>query len=85
MGNMQELPADIKRYVVFSIEHLGNVLVDDAPEDIRQKAIEWEKRFYSLTSRRRIVNLEIDEASIPFYYQDLIDKKQWVGPSKQPQ
>ena len=80
MGNMQELPDEILKYTELSEDCLGRVLVDNTPDVIRQKATEWEKRFYSLTSRRCILNLEIDEDSIPFYYQDLIDSKQWVGP-----
>ena len=85
MGPMQTLPKKIKKYTVIDWTTGLRILVDDAPEDIRQKAIEWEKRFYSLTSRRCISNLQIDEDSIPFYYQDLIDSKKWVGPNGEEQ
>lgn len=67
------IPEDVKKYCVFDKSILGEALLDSAPKKIRDKAIEWEKYFYSITGRRTIKNLEIDEESIPCRYYDLID------------
>lgn|GEM_PF-4256241 len=75
---MQQTDKEIERYLVYSPERLGHVLVDDAPEYIREKALEWEKSFYSRTSRRRILNLEIDEENIPFFYEELLKNSEFV-------
>lgn len=57
---MQEIPREILNYTVISREKMGRVMKNDAPKEIIQKAIEWEKDFYSKTGRRAILDLNID-------------------------
>ena len=64
---MQVTPDDILKYTEINI--MGKrIFKEDAPEDIKEKAIAWEKEFFSKTSRRRIENLDIDENSIEFMF-----------------
>ncbi len=66
---MQETPKEILKYT--ETNNMGKrILREDAPPDIKEKAIEWERDFYSKTSRRRIVNLDIDEASVKFVFDN---------------
>ena len=66
---MQEIPSEIFKYTEVSREKMGRVMKKDAPQEIIQKAIEWERDFYSKTSRRAILDLDIDEASVKFVFE----------------
>ena len=59
---MQAIPKEILKYTEISTEKMGRVMKKDAPKDIIQKAVEWERDFYSKTSRRAIVDLDIDDS-----------------------
>ena len=67
---MQAIPNDILCYTEISKEKMGRVMKKNAPREIIQKAIEWERDFYSKTSRRAILDLDIDEASVEFVFDD---------------
>lgn len=67
---MQNTPKKIEKYLSFSLKQGGMVLKDDAPSDIVKEAVDWERDFYSKTSRRRIVNLDIDEETIKFVFEN---------------
>ncbi|MBE6862450.1 MAG: hypothetical protein E7497_06095 [Ruminococcus sp.] len=59
---MQEMPIKIAKWTEIRFPEGKRFLKDDAPDDVRKEAIEWEKDFYKKTSRRRIINLNIDTA-----------------------
>ncbi len=67
---MQDTPKKIEKYIEFNLERGGMVLKEDAPSEIIEEARKWEREFYSKTSRRRIVNLDIDEASVNFVFEN---------------
>lgn len=56
---MQEMPIEIAEWTELKFPEGKRVLKDDAPENIRRAAIEWERDFNCKTARRRIVNIEI--------------------------
>lgn len=59
---MQETPKDILQWTVTERPTGKRLLRDDAPEEIRQKAVEFEREFFKKTARRRIVNVNIEPA-----------------------
>lgn len=67
---MQETPKRIDKYLEFDLKHGGMILKEEAPLEIKKEAIAWEREFYSKTGRRRIVNLDIDEASVEFVFDN---------------
>ena len=81
---MQSTPAEIEKYLAYSPEKLGTVLVDDAPPHIREATIQCERDFYSKTSRRRIINLDIDEENIEFVYDKLLKEGDFEPAQKRP-
>ena len=56
---MQEMPLEIAKWTELKFPEGRRFLKDDAPEDIRRAAIEWERDFNRKTARRRIVNIDI--------------------------
>lgn len=56
---MQETPRDILEWTEIDRTTGNRILKEDAPEEVRQKAIEFEKEFFRKTARRRITNIEI--------------------------
>lgn len=56
---MQEMPLEIAKWTELKFPEGRRYLKDDAPEDIRRAAIEWERDFNRKTARRRIVNIDI--------------------------
>lgn len=67
---MQPIPKEIMQYTELNDELMGRVMKKDAPQEIIQKAIEWERDFYSKTSRRAILDLDINEASVKFVFDN---------------
>lgn len=58
---MQEMPDEIFEWTELIFPGGKRVLKENAPDEIRRKAIEFEKDFFKKTARRRITNLDIDE------------------------
>lgn len=56
---MQETPKDILEWTEIDRSTGKRILKNDAPEEIRRKAIAFEKEFFKKTARRRIINIEI--------------------------
>lgn len=56
---MQEMPIEIAEWTEIRKGTGRRFLKDNAPENIRRAAIEWERDFNRKTARRRIVNVEI--------------------------
>lgn len=59
---MQETPRDVLQWTVIERPTGKRLLREDAPEDIRRKAVEFEREFFQKTARRRIVNINIEPA-----------------------
>lgn len=59
MYDMQKMPIEIAEWTEIRKGTGRRFLKDDAPEDIRRAAIEWERDFNRKTARRRIVNIDI--------------------------
>lgn len=66
---MQKTPNEILNYTEFNNKG-KRVMKKNTPVDIIKKAISWERDFYSKTGRRRIVDLDIDEASVEFVFKN---------------
>ena len=60
---MQEMPTEFYEWTELKFPSGMRYLKESAPDDIRNKAIEWERTFYEKTGRRRIINVEIGERS----------------------
>lgn len=59
---MQETPRDILQWTVIERPTGKRLLRADAPDEIREKAVKFEREFFQKTARRRIVNVDIGPA-----------------------
>lgn len=59
---MQEMPIKIAGWTELRFPEGRRFLKDDAPDDVRREALEWEREFNNKTGRRRIVNIDIETA-----------------------
>lgn len=57
---MQETPDEIFEWTELIFPEGKRILKENAPEEIRKKAVKFEKNFYEKTARRRIINIDID-------------------------
>lgn len=60
---MRDIPDYFWEWTELDLKTGGRLMKPDTPEDIRQKLIEEEKRFFKSTARRCIDNIDIDETA----------------------
>lgn len=60
---MQEVPDYFWEWTEMDWNTGKRLMKSDTPEDIRQKLIEEEKRFFKSTARRCIINIDIEETA----------------------
>lgn len=53
------MPANIEKWTEIRKGTGRRFLKDNAPEDIRKQAVEWERKFFESTARRRLVNVDL--------------------------
>ena len=58
---MMPMPHDIEKWSEIRKGTGRRFLKDNAPEAIRKKAVEWERKFFEATARRRLVNVDLNE------------------------
>lgn len=56
---MMSMPANIEKWTEIRKGTGRRFLKDNAPEDIRKQAVEWERKFFESTARRRLVNVDL--------------------------
>lgn len=56
---MQKMSGTIKKWTSIDTQTGNRVLNDDAPNDVKNEAIAFEKEFFIKTARQRIVNIDI--------------------------
>lgn len=59
---MQEMPKDIFEWTEIDWSTGKRKLKANAPDDIKNKALQFENEFYNKTGRRRIDNIDIATA-----------------------
>lgn len=62
---MMKTPDEILRWTELDFATGKRILKDNVPLDVKKKAIEFERNFYHMTARRRIINIDINDETAP--------------------
>lgn len=56
---MQEIPDILLKWSEINWETGKRVIKDNAPNDVKMQAVEYERKYYSSTARRTFENIEL--------------------------